>query len=245
MPLREATYSDLLPASHALSVAFREEGLFGAYFHPHRHEYPDDMHLFFLRKLREDWAVSGPDHKTILASKTDDDGKDVITGVAVWQRKRAVPQPQSWTTAAWVKTVESLNKAEALAYPNRAADPSHFDVLHGSEPFIAHHWSGSRAESWYLDLLGVDPQQGGKGVGRELVAWGFEQAKKDGVGCSVIAAEGKETFYGRCGFDVIVGSAGDFGGMENPIKREGIGGGVIFFWDGGKPPSGLKEYGGK
>jgi hypothetical protein len=68
MSIRNATYEDLLPASKVLAAAFKNEGLFGGLFHPHRNEFPDDMHLFFLQKLRVDWArTSTPDQRILLA----------------------------------------------------------------------------------------------------------------------------------------------------------------------------------
>ena len=41
MSVRNATYEDLLPASKVLAAAFRNEGLFGGLFHPHRNEFPE------------------------------------------------------------------------------------------------------------------------------------------------------------------------------------------------------------
>ena len=109
------------------------------------------------------------------------------------------------------------------------------------EPFQKHHWSGTRAESWYLAILCVDPACGKRGYGRQLVNYGFDRAKKESVGCSVISAEGKENFYQACGFDVHVGMAKDAGGDENPLKD--VPGGSIFFWDNGIKPECIKSYG--
>lgn len=241
MPLREATYSDLLPASKVLAAAFKDEHLFGKFFHPHRHEYPDDMYLFFLRKLRLDWASGPPDCRIVL-SYTEEGGSTHITGVAVWERKRAVPRPSTWTAAATVRAVSSYNYLESLIYPDRAAaDPRRLSLLERSGPFIKHHWTGTRAESWYLDLIGVDPTAGGHGYGRQLVAWGRARAAEEGISASLIAAADKERFYQACGFDVIVGRCADEGGEANEIAQ--IEGGTIMFWDNGIKPEGIKRYG--
>lgn len=244
MPLRPATFADLLPASKAMAAAFKDEELFGGVLHPHRQQYPDDMYLFFLRLLRVMY-YSSPDNYIILYTTTHPQTgeKDAIAGAALWTRKRAVKQKPTLPNQAMATAMESYNAAEALIYPNRAADPSMADVLDRMEPFTAHHWTGTRAESWYLNLLGVDPAFGGKGAGRELVAWGFERAREEGmgVGCSVIVAVGKEKFYERCGFDVTVGRAGDEGGEANPLRD--VRGGAIMFWDGGRAAEGVKRYG--
>jgi GNAT superfamily N-acetyltransferase len=242
MSVRNATYEDLLPASKVLAAAFRNEGLFGGLFHPRREEFPEDMHLFFLQKLRLDWArTSSPDTRILLAHPPHDPA--AIAGVAIWTRKRATPVPDSKEITAKVKEMEAINAAEAIAQPNRAADPTHHNILAESEKFIKHHWSGSRAESWYLDVLGVDPKQGGHGYGKLLTKYGFELARAEGVGASVISALDRESFYTALGFDVTVGTVRDFGGEENPFTSKPELGGTLHFWDGGKEPVGLKEYG--
>ena len=91
-------------------------------------------------------------------------------------------------------------------WPNRAADPTKATVLEDTFPLIAHHWSGSRSESWYLNLLAVHPDYQRKGAGRELVQWGLDEALKENICSSVISAFGKEPFYGKFGF-VEIGRA--------------------------------------
>lgn len=244
MSLREATYADLVPASKVLAAAFKDEPLFGVFFHPHRADYPEDMSLYFLRKLRIDWATGPPDCRIVLSydATAKSTTEQRITGVAVWERKRAVSQPSTWAAAAAVKAISSYNYLESLVYPNRAAaDAERLSLLERSGPYIKHHWTGTRAESWYLDLIGVDPTQGGHGYGRQLVAWGRERAAEEGVGASLIAASGRDRFYQACGFDVIVGSAGDEGGEANQLGQ--IEGGTILFWDNGVKPEGIKKYG--
>ncbi len=118
-----------------------------------------------------------------------------------------------------------FNRLSSLVYPNRALDPSKKDILERGFPHIAGLWSGSRAETWYLEALAVDPQYHGQGCGRELVTWGLEQAAKEGVCASVISADGKERFYQKCGFDLQEGRAGQ--GEENPLRD--VAGGLIFW----------------
>lgn len=244
MPLREASFADLVPAAKVLAAAFKDESLHGDHFHPYRKQYPNDMYLYFLRKLRLGWANTPVDHRIVLACNGPEagDSDGLITGVAIWERKRATPKPQSWSTFATVKSMEWYNYLESLVYPNRAAEPTHLSILANSDPFVKHHWTGTRAESWYLDLIGVDPVHGGKGQGRQLVAWGRERAIEEGIGASLVSADGRERFYQACGFD-IVGMAGDEGGEANEISK--IPGGAIFFWDNGVKPEGIKKYGEK
>jgi predicted N-acetyltransferase YhbS len=92
-------------------------------------------------------------------------------------------------------------------------------------PYSAHHWSGPRAENWYLDILAVHPDYQGQGFGKELVEWGIKEADKEGVCASVTSSEGNENFYLRAGFEEVVGNATE--GQGNPLA--GVKGGSILF----------------
>lgn len=242
MAVREATYADLLPASKILATAFHDEALFGGHFHPHRAKYPDDVYLFFLAKLRIDWAHSASPNLRIVLSHPPSNPA-LITGVGIWLRKRATPVSDSWATAATEQAMRAVNTAEAMVCLNRAAEPANHGLLADTEPFIKHFWSGSRAESWYLDLLGVDPKQGGHGYGKLLVRYGLDLAREEGVSASVISALGRESFYTALGFDVTVGTVRSCGGEENPMTGREELGGTVHFWDGGREPTGVKGYG--
>lgn len=113
----------------------------------------------------------------------------------------------------------------SYTYPNHALDPTKANILHGSMPYSAHHWSGARQEGWYLDLLAVHPDYHGSGYGRELAQWGLKQAEKENVHASVMCSDGSEHFYLKCGFDEIVGNGCE--GEGNPLN--GVKGGAILF----------------
>lgn len=92
-------------------------------------------------------------------------------------------------------------------------------------PYCEHHWHGDRAENWYLSLCAVHPDYQGKGVGREVVKWGLDEAEKENIHASVMSSKGNEDFYLRCGFDEIVGNGTE--GEGNPLA--GVPGGAILF----------------
>jgi predicted N-acetyltransferase YhbS len=54
-----------------------------------------------------------------------------------------------------------------------------------------------------LDLLCTDPQYERKGHGKALVNWGIEEAKKEGICNSVIAAHERDGFYAQFGFKEV------------------------------------------
>lgn len=111
------------------------------------------------------------------------------------------------------------------AHPNRAIDPSKRTILADSKHHFSHFWSGDRKQNWYLSLCGVDPAHAGKGLGKELVHWGLNRAKEEGVHASCITSQGNDTFYLRCGYDEVVGNCTQ--GEGNPLN--GLAGGDILF----------------
>ncbi|EMC96734.1 hypothetical protein BAUCODRAFT_487916 [Baudoinia panamericana UAMH 10762] len=229
MPVREAVNNELLPVSHMLARAFIDRPKLGEFLHPYRDKYPNDMYLYFLRKLREAYA-RGPVDNLILVSFEDDE-KGTITGTALWHRKRSKPVPRTLTTAAYTRATDYYNYVESFLWPNRAIEPSSEKQINQLHAIADGQHTGSRADVWHLDLLAVDPACGGKGYGRDLVAWGFTQAKKDGVGCSVIAGPGRNTFYRNCGFEHEVDYV-DGGCMPSSSAAGRISdGGTLMFWD--------------
>ncbi|KAK5676808.1 hypothetical protein LTS10_010572 [Elasticomyces elasticus] len=230
MPIRPLTYADIPPISRILAAAFKETAITGQFCHPYREQYPEGMYLLFLRHLREQYMKTSPENILLVSYTTDiNSQKTVITGFAHWYRKRLSPLPRSWPAYLGIKAVETYNYVESLIYPNRALDPGRFAALRGIEPFISHHWSGSRADIWHLELLAVVPEFGGRGIGGELIAWGFEKAQSEGLGCSVSAAVGTERFYRKNGFVIEAGNVKDEGGEANPFVRFGLVGGTVMF----------------
>jgi GNAT superfamily N-acetyltransferase len=109
---------------------------------------------------------------------------------------------------------------------NRAADPTKADIFERAHPFTAHYWSGSRAETWSLDLLVVDSAHWRKGYGRELVHYGCKFADEEGVCASLVASEAGDPLYVSCGFKPV-GWCQE--GEGNPLN--GLPGGRILFRD--------------
>ncbi|KAJ9644848.1 hypothetical protein H2204_001310 [Knufia peltigerae] len=234
--LRRARFGDLANAARTTTLAFWDEVLFGRLIHPRRNEHPSDFDKYWYRQFIVDWWDWS--HVFLVTTeKVEGQQQEVITGLAHWTRMAPAKKDNrvaGWELAWWdprrlFKPLFGLVvKALKFVSPNRAAAPEHEDILEQSDGFLDHIWQGHRAESWYLACLAVHPDFQGKGQGRALVAWGLEQARKEGVACSVIAADGKERFYQTCGFNVgPVGRGGE--GDGNPLKN--VGGGLIFFRD--------------
>ena len=87
MPIREARLSDHYAMAIVFGKAFFNEDLFGRIIHPHRDTYPDDVTLYWLRRIREHW-FDWRNCFLVVVTK-DCDGKEAIVGVAEWARQGA------------------------------------------------------------------------------------------------------------------------------------------------------------
>lgn len=118
MAIRPAQVSDLVAASKVCARAFWNDNLFGDLIHPHRQKYPDDMHLYWLKRLRAE--LKDPDTHILVAIAPD--GGEVV-GLGQWIRMRA--------SHAIEKVMEDQERVaeEAEFPPNRAADPQQEDII--------------------------------------------------------------------------------------------------------------------
>ncbi|CAO2653634.1 Nn.00g030450.m01.CDS01 [Neocucurbitaria sp. VM-36] len=227
MPIRYATPEDEAAIVSTCTTAFFDEPLFGSLMHPYRHEYPEDVKIFWHEKTREEWRK--PSNKIIVATASDA-GEELVVGFAVWQR-----QGDDDGTKKVEKEWADVGQHAFPPLPttvNRALDPSTRTILEDSFPYFSHHWSPStnsvpRSRNWYLALCCVHPSYEHRGFGRELVLWGLDKAREEGVHASVLASYTNDPFYLRCGFDEVVGECTE--GEGNPL-REVKGGSIIFMW---------------
>ncbi|RMZ85427.1 hypothetical protein DV737_g754, partial [Chaetothyriales sp. CBS 132003] len=184
--------------------------------------------------------------------------RERITGVAEWER---TGRGWQWIHGAWGAWDPRLLVRPVLAFfyrlrrrvvGNRAAAISAFSLRENTTgpppltlwnfeeqvgPYISQFFSAPHRQTrWSLNNLAVHPNEQGKGYGRELVAGGFERlTKNDAEGelpVSVIAADGKETFYAKMGFTELVGWASKTvgeDGSDNPMRRNGVPGGAVLW----------------
>ena len=94
----------------------------------------------------------------------------------------------------WVET-----KYERLI--NRALDFKKWDEMSAmlgplGEPVVP--------EDWHALVLAVSPKYERRGVGRQLVDWGKERAREDGVPIMLEATPQGVPLYEKCGFQTIL-----------------------------------------
>ncbi|KAK5940892.1 hypothetical protein PMZ80_007309 [Knufia obscura] len=258
MSLRVATYADLTRISEILAAAFYDEEL-NDYFFPYRRQYPADYLSVWKQVVLEKWW----DYNSIWLVNCEHAGGDSgqVLGVAQWSRAGSNSEclwgVRQWDPRRFIASILSTFHAfHRLIFGNRAiakvssSDP--FPMRKWSFgptvwPFISRHFTepAYRRNHWELCLLGVAPGQQGRGVGTELVAWGIQRAKNEGLPAVVVGAAGTEKFYQKQGFEIYAGSCPeedlviekkttDGHGMQkkvivNPLKQRGIRGGGIFW----------------
>jgi len=61
--------------------AFFDDELLGDLIHPHRHQYPEDMHLWWLKRMRKGWT----DPRNHFLVSTSKDGE--VAAWVQWMRK--------------------------------------------------------------------------------------------------------------------------------------------------------------
>ncbi|CRK31779.1 hypothetical protein BN1708_005579 [Verticillium longisporum] len=158
------------------------------------------------------WRPDQLAHRTTIINHTDDvNGNEVIASIAQWARFGDGGQKMDcwyFDPRNALRPLSSLAmKAHAWLWPSRAVDAKEEDIIERAYPFFDDIWTGKRAESWYLEALGVRPDFQGQGVGYNLVQWGIQRAREEGICASVVSAKGKDGFYTKCGFDEQYGSA--------------------------------------
>lgn len=118
-------------------ASFWDDALIGDIIHPHRHEFPDDMHLYFLKRIRHE--MGKPGNVFLVSTVSGDDGKEVITGLSHWERKTAAK-----------KEDESRDLGGEDLPVNRACDPEMEDVVERAIPWFACHWQGEPHGDLYI-----------------------------------------------------------------------------------------------
>jgi hypothetical protein len=83
--IRFAQYADLPAISRVMGQAFFDDSLFGDIIHPHRTKHPKDVDLYWLRRAYADyWNYRW--RWLVAVVKEPTTGKDVVVGVAAWER---------------------------------------------------------------------------------------------------------------------------------------------------------------
>jgi len=103
--------------------------------------------------------------------------------------------------AVWIPPGTRLEDVDEASTPgiHTLTDPERHDALWA--------WIESkipREPLWFLDHIGVDPSQQGRGIGSALVEFGLERARREAVGAFLeTGTSGNVPYYERMGFRVV------------------------------------------
>ncbi|KAK1773868.1 acyl-CoA N-acyltransferase [Copromyces sp. CBS 386.78] len=135
------------------------------------------------KRLREDKPC-------VVAVEVDDStGQEIsVLGFAHWQKPgpeapevRGVEvRPATYDRSMFLRIVEKFTEKDREALGERGHE-----------------------EYWYAILISVDPKQHRRGVGRKLVNWGLECARKEGRDAYLTATEAGKPLYEVCGFEAL------------------------------------------
>lgn len=173
---------DHIPAAGAvLARSLFEDGLA-------KHMYPDEDE----RKVRTPWHFSAMVRYGVLFGR-------VLTtagepqGVAVWL-------PPGETTM----TDNRIAAAGLDASPAVLGEESFGRFASAMAEIEPYRDQDLPSQHWYLALIGVDPNHGGKGIGSSLMRPILALADEEGLPCYLeTAEEGNVAFYRRHGFEVL------------------------------------------
>ena len=103
--------------------------------------------------------------------------------------------------APWVSSTPILDPNRPNLGPTGVDDAEYVTkVMIAMNDYRKKHFMG---DGMLLDLLFVDPEAQGLGVGRELVEWGVKRADERGVKIWVEASFFARGMYEKCGFVVV------------------------------------------
>ena len=142
-----------------------------------------------------------------------------IVGMASWKRSGTSVTARSWQSVTHqsnslmsilppLRMLESflLNLQERYIYllnlEARAGDPYRIrawdeDTARGLHDVV------KAKEHWHMGLLGVDEKYRGRGIARKLVDFGMQNARREGVPCTLVSAPEAKELYRKLGFGIV------------------------------------------
>jgi len=175
------TEPQIQPAGQLLARAFFDDP-FGTHIFPDHVQRQDGLTWYFTALTRASYWF---DAVYVTA--------DEVTGVAVWIAPDQTLTPQQIDEAGLNRT-RTFFGTEAYERYHQIVDP--LAVLHARDVPLPH---------WYLTLIGVEPDQQGRGLGGALLAPILAQAEATGLACYLETLTPQNVkFYERHGFHVVV-----------------------------------------
>ncbi|KAL8408551.1 hypothetical protein RB594_007111 [Gaeumannomyces avenae] len=122
----------------------------------------------------------------------DDDGAETVVGFAWWTRPGDTPaEPPSDEAMGEACPPEMDRDVVAAMGETLEADVK---AIFGQG--VARHW-------YELEVLAVDPNQQGKGIGKQLTEWGLELAAREQKDVFLLSSSAGDALYTKVGFKPV------------------------------------------
>ena len=175
--IRTATSADAAAIAEMMSRAFHDDPVM-RWVVPRAARRPRRLRRLYEAIVRYEGVPLGATDVAIFAG--------AVVGAAVWR-----PPRRSMTPWQAVRFALSCGWALGTDIPRMTAM--------GRSVFRGY----PRQPHWYLQLLAVDPDTQGSGVGTELVRRGLERVDRDGAVAYLETTQGNLAFYDRLGFPAV------------------------------------------
>ena len=149
---------------------------------------------------------------TLIVSKQVDD--EAVSAVVLVEHDPTKPKGifGGRISAAWEEFQVTFSMMTQHKFPSLFVDKKHKeDVLHFEKKGTGmlnqltewHEELCPQELHWYVKIVGVVPDHGGKGYGREILERVNELADKAGVACYLECAASRKGFYEKVGYRII------------------------------------------
>ncbi|KAH7276077.1 acyl-CoA N-acyltransferase [Fusarium solani] len=209
--LRIATESDLDAVADVATASFSPQTdaisahLFPAHLKPEGEAYAHAARPWRLARKTDRFHSQ----RTTLVVAVDEALSGKVVGFALWE-KPVRGEEHGQPEAAPIKP------------PCATLDHAAFDEMRRvlGEDHSKRFGEKGADNVWHLDMLGVDPSQQRRGIGKMLVQWVFEEANKYGEDCYLVATPAGLPLYRAHGFEEL-GVLELFGVPHTSMIRKG------------------------
>ncbi|CCD43535.1 hypothetical protein ACHAPC_008052 [Botrytis cinerea] len=240
--LRPATLFDIPQMTHIVIAAYASSPV-SDFLNPLAKQYPRDLQIStgqavtrsYLNPRTLTLVVCSPESPDVLVAYGMYNRKGLDSGAAKFVHERSrVERLGRWLLNSFLAVLFTfynyLRPDRATSKPNNAV------FSHSIKMDQERYWSPGtfprRQNRWHVNTIVVLPEYQGKGIGRLLMEYILERAKKEEVPSGLTASIEGERLYRNLGFKWL----GDF---YTRIGREhGDGGGHMIWW-----PEGVEKDG--
>ncbi|OCK73205.1 hypothetical protein K432DRAFT_387508 [Lepidopterella palustris CBS 459.81] len=208
MKVRPCKESDI-PSLAALAVKSLDDDAMDEYFYPGRCKHPEAYRQAYEKQIKM-FMAEPSSFIMVAATEPSDDtwsGETEIAGYCVWNREGESKEvKEKWwqketlwrRLKRWLRHTYIAQALEAIRNPSTSLkrwwtfgtkDEQWFDLA-----------DADADDYWCVSEILVGPKFRRRGVGQQLLQWGFEQAKEEQICISLCASKAGEPLYVKTEF---------------------------------------------